>query len=276
MRRGGEDDGHTNTHAYPILPIETMVAYYMGVSVAGLKEATGVVDGLARDLDGPNVGVGKSLRREEVSEGTNPNQCFEVQCCWTGPGMGGDVMITGIVTQLMKECVAVARDMILIHEERIIRDLGLHVRRKRRQDDEDGSAASGITLFDKTGQDLHVHILSWSDTPHTSYIASMVLAMVSLMSKRRLPEDLGAEGDLDCSGILNPIYKWTTAQVEECKRQGLRRMVVSVKTEFDEGAKEAAAALGDDGKATVEFLPYGNILDALPHIFATTGDDTRG
>ena len=241
-----------------------MVAVAVVVGIEGY-----MVDGLASDLDGPQVGVGKSFRRDNnVVEGTNPNQCFEVQCCWSGPGKGGDVIVTGVVTELMKGYVTVARDMIMIHEERITRDLGLRVRLNIN--------GEPISLLRKTGQDLHVHIVAWSNIKHSGYIAAIVVAMVSLMSKRRLPEDLGAEGDLNCSGNLSPIRKWTPSQVAQCKRQGLRRMVVSVKTEYEEEAKEAAAALCDDGKATLEFLPFRNILDALPHIFGTGDDEAAG
>lgn len=56
-------------------------------------------------------------------------------------------------------------------------------------------------------------------------------------------------------------------KVRKCRRQGLRRVVVSPSTKYEEGALDAAGEMMEDGRPMVQFITYDNLLDALPFIF---------
>lgn len=204
-------------------------------------------------MDGPQVGVGQSVLLENLE---CDDKVLECQCCHVRPGTG-KVLVTylGETSSILEECVMKVRNMMQFLSVAMARALELG---------DEGKLAS----LHKPGSDLHAHVMgSGVQILHTSYMAAMVLSMVSLLVGRRPANDLGAVGEVQDKGMIDATFHWTAKEVWACYRQGLRRMVVPLNQPFDDESLALAGRIMEDGRPMVEFLRFDSILEALSTAF---------
>lgn len=203
-------------------------------------------------LDGPHVGVGLGMCLE--CRDAIP---FEVQCCLVKPGRQEMVVSSRFgLTDELRECLGIARQFMWESHDEIVAKLGLE------------TEAVGPRGLRKAKHDLHVYLLNKSgDIRHTSYMAAMVVAMVSLLIGRRPVQGMAVMGEVAFSGELNPSHPWDVEEVLKCREQGIRTVLTGCEVEIEESAKRRAAEVEEDGQPTLEILEFDSILDALPTLF---------
>ena len=209
-------------------------------------------EGLIAQLDGPHIGVGYSVG--EPIDDTHP---FEVQCAFVRPATGQLVITSRCgVTKVLEDSVIIVHRYVSEYHDAIRERLGI--------DAED----MGPRGLHKRGYDLHVHLMNRSaNIQHTSYMAAMVVSMVSLLIGRRPRDDTAALGEVSYTGLMSPVGEWGAAGVNKCKSQGIRRIVTAGDMEANAEATSMAAVIHADGRPTLEFHRYRYILDALPFLF---------
>jgi hypothetical protein len=210
---------------------------------------------LDQQLDGPNVGVGLCVNMEER---VLP---FEVQCCRVRTGV--DLLITGSLNPStnLRECVLAAQGFVLSWAPVLDATVG-HLASPR--------ASRPLQLIGQgTASRLHVHLVcAHIEVKHELYTAAMAVSMVSLMLRRRAPEDMGVLGELTADGDLGlPLEAFTEEIVQACVKQGIRRLVLSSRAVIADEAKAALAEIGEDGRPVLELLQFAKLQDALPVIF---------
>ena len=205
-------------------------------------------------MDDHRVGVGKSLGFSR----TTPNQALEAQCCWVRPGSRG-LLVTGAIGEITKASATGAYDLVLSHIDAVRRAVGM-------------GTAEPLDLI-KAGTDIHLHILfgPMEGDGHALCKAAMVVAMISLLAKRRTREDTAIIGDVTCIGALGIIVDggWTVSMVQDCFNQGIRRMVISIVQPLSDHpeVKARAAEIAPDGQPTLTFLQHRFVWDAMPDLF---------
>jgi hypothetical protein len=123
-----------------------------------------------------------------------------------------------------------------------------------------------------SGTDVHLHLVH-GDEPvtHVNYAAAMALALISLLVGRRLPKNVAAFGDVSPQGSMGTRHKLSLADVESCRRAGIRRMLVPAMLKLEAGVKEALETPEADGKPALELVRETWLLDALPAMFDDPG-----
>ena len=209
-------------------------------------------DALVAELDGPHVGVGVSPQIEG-----HLTLALEVQCCLVKPG-GGQLVMTGPTNSVLEESLRQMKHFVWDHRIKIMKQL---VRM--------GDLEASCWRLSKMGHNLHVHIRADHDAiSNTDYGAAMLISLLSLAIGRRPAADIGVIGQVAFEGTLSPPdVDWHVGLVRMCKEQGVRRIVVGTGTELDNEVQSVADSTGEDGRPMLQFLPYENILDALPVIF---------
>lgn len=203
-------------------------------------------------LDGPHVGVGRCFMRENL-EGVVVVEC---QCCHVKPGTGQVITtVTGETSSVLVESVLIVYNMLKIQAVAMANALG---------------QPGQLPGIHKSDHDLHVHVVGPGiPIGHTSYMAATVLSMVSLLLGQRPPDDVGAVGEVNEFGVIDPTFQWTAGEVRACHRLGLRRMVVSVDEVFEEEALVLAGQMMEDGRPMVEFLRFERMMEAMAAVFGT-------
>ena len=199
------------------------------------------------------MGVGLSLRKRRHA------MPLEVHCCTVRPG-SGQLILTGCSNDTIRECVGIAEHVVSQNKDVIGARLGVAV----------GAAPF---IIRGRSEDLHVHLIALGeDVRHTEYMAAMVISLVSLMIGKRPPSDVAAFGEVAYTGLLSPAdFIWTDKIVGLCRQQGIRRIVLAPNSTIKRPEAEAAASAidHDDGRPVLQFMRYGNILDALSEIFTS-------
>jgi hypothetical protein len=147
---------------------------------------------------------------------------FGVQCCLRRPGRG-EMIVTGNAPAAMVDCATVAKDCVARSMAIIEERLGLERR----------SEEAGLRLIPPLC-DLHVHVdNAWEPASNRHYSSAFLVAMVSLMLRRRPVEDVGIIGHIVPDGLLFELSvpgggeAWTDEGVASCFLQGFRRLIIS-------------------------------------------------
>ena len=122
-------------------------------------------DGMAEELDGCHVGLGRCLGLVHDHIGD-----IEIQCCWTRPG-NRELILTGNLSSVSREAIWNIKDLVQQSIPGISSRLGL--------------CAEGLSLI-KQGHDLHVHVENGFHPVGPSYqMGAIYLSMVSLLISQR-------------------------------------------------------------------------------------------
>ena len=204
-----------------------------------------ITDTTTQQMEVCDVGVGRGL-----TDGTTA--AFEVQCRLVDSGTGMKV-ITGIPSPspLIAECVSCVEEMMYIQNKEIRESLGKLQICKRRS----------VRSLRQKGWDLHIHFVGVSGVvDDCSCMGALAMAMLSFMARRRPQAELGIVGQTSQGGMFMKTFKWTADHVNRCASHGIRKVVVSTGCQFEDGAKEAADTIGEDGRPKLEFVLRNDML----------------
>lgn len=177
--------------------------------------------------------------------GLEGSGAVEVECAHVRPGKMGGLILTGCPSEEMRQVVRQMVDLVN----------GMHAPLGR----EFGREGKRLSLH-KTGHDLHIHITNLHhavQARHVSYMAAVVVALVGLMVGRR-PGGYGVavlgEVTPDWFVLWEADLQWGSAEVESCRAQGIRRLVLPEGARLDEAAWAAARTVEDDGRPCVDLV----------------------
>ena len=170
---------------------------------AGFKS----LEGMAEALDGTHVGVGRCLCLEEEGGGI-----METQCCWTSPGRRR-IIITGDTTIVTKESIHLMRELVGKQLSQIAEVLNVTV--------------ESLKLV-RLHADLHFHCCKEDgQAVRPSYqMASIYVALISVLLGRRPRGNTVLFGDLNNTGYLSSVWPWGIGEIKACKARGIHRAIL--------------------------------------------------
>ena len=184
-------------------------------------------------------------------EGNGHAEWFvEAQCCRVKPGTRTTV-ITGCGSDALRDCVNAVVGFVANYEEDVSKEMGL--------------AGHSLRLR-PAGTDLHVHMVDcWAVVAPVNLKAAVTLALMALMLGRKLKPGIGAFGDVSLTGVCSTAAEWDEADVQSCRDQGIRQLVVPHSLELSSRGLELAAKVEQDGKQTLEFFKIRRVMEALKY-----------
>jgi hypothetical protein len=179
--------------------------------------------------------------------------------------MGG-LIITGCVNEEMREVVKQTVDLV----GSMYGPLG----------EAFGREGKRLSLT-KAGHDLHVHVtnLQAGQRRYLSYMAAVAVALVGLLVGRRPSDDqVGVLGEVTPDWVLlwEAGLQWGSADVADCRAQGIRRLVVPEGVQMDEEAWAAARTVEEDGRPCVDVMRVPRSERVFPLLRAVLDRDLCG
>jgi ATP-dependent Lon protease len=129
-----------------------------------------------------------------------------------------------------------------------------------------GMAADSVVPLVEVGMDLHVHYVGvTAPIEHSGYMAATVVALVSLLTGRKPREDTAVLGAINQDADLLPSpfvgeRVFTLKEVEQCRRQGVRRLIMAPEVRLDGAAEQATAIKGSDDFEIVRYRSTDEIV----------------
>jgi hypothetical protein len=108
-----------------------------------------------------------------------------------------------------------------------------------------GVDAAAAEPLIQEGVDLHVHFVGTAASiEHSGYMAATVVSLVSLLTGRKPREDTAVIGAINQDADLLPSpfvlgRVFTMEEVEQCRRQGIRRLIMAPDVRLDVAAEQA-------------------------------------
>jgi hypothetical protein len=190
----------------------------------------------------------------------------QVECCHVRPGKMGGLILTGCVNEEMREVVRQTVDIV----NHMCGSLGEAFGRKGKR-----------PSLHKAGHDLHVNVINMqAEQVHcSSYMAAVAVALVGLVVGRRpTDEQLAVVGEVTPDWVLlwEPGLQWSSADVADCRAQGIRRLVVPEGICMDEAGWAAARTVEEDGRPCVDVVRVPRSERMVPVLRAVLDRDVYG